>query len=379
MTVSSVCLLFCLHLGIVIGQLNSTRDTLAERKLQGPLLALEVPLFLGIFGAGTAVAEGGAVAVPEGQVDASVLLRMLGAGTIVAKTEMGTHGRLLSAADNALTVSSLAGTMVSFVEDALFPVEADAHALADAIGVSALTDVGTAITGAIADSALDICKGVVADLGDLLSRGKLDATEHASPQAKQLVQHGGKILQKGEVQKGAAAGAANNVQESSEKTAAFLRWATQGMTNGFLGNGTKRAMKSLMAKASSARVSRSQAGGGGSARVSKSQAGGGGCCFYAKDPNDYCGSCPYLDTSSYNAVQSHCEQSKGHWCPGNARLYEQVAEPPSAALNSASRHTAKVVGIASLFSVAALFMASHRRRNSMYQEHTALENIEGYA
>merc|ERR1712032_728515 len=73
------------------------------------------------------------------------------------------------------------------------------------------------------------------------------------------------------------------------------------------------------------------------------------------------------DRSTYNSVQSHCEQSNGHWCPGNARLYEQVtvdAEPHSAILSHASSTTAMLAGVAALLSLVALFVVIRRRGNS---------------
>merc|ERR1712008_41991 len=123
-------------------------------------------------------------------------------------------------------------------------------------------------------------------------------------------------------------------------------------------------------------------------------AGGGGCCFYAKDPNDFCGTCPHIDRSTYNSVQSHCESSNGHWCPGNARLYEQVAvdaEPHSAMLSRPSRTTAMVASVAALLGMAALFVFSRRYNNATrflqrsgasnygHLHHGQLENAEGTA
>lgn len=246
MTVSLSCLLFCLHLGIVIGQLNSTRDTPAERKLQGPLLILEIPLLLEMFGAGTAVAEGGAVAAGVAAEGGAAAAGAAGAAGAAA------------AAEGAFTVASLAGVTMSLVEGAFFAVEPEALAIVktlvetNAAGeITALTTVGKTVAQAmVANEALAVCSGVIADMGDVFSKGTLVATEDATPLAKKFVDGGGKILQGAKIQQRAAMGAAKNIQESEEKTSAFLSWAMHGMKHGFVGPKTKSAIKFAMTKSS---------------------------------------------------------------------------------------------------------------------------------
>jgi len=247
MTVSTVSLLFCLHLGIVIGQLNSTRDTLAERKLQGPLLILEVPLFLGIFGTGTAVAEGGAVAVGVGAVAE-------GGAATAAVGAAGAAGAT-AAAEGVFTVASLAGVTISLAEGAFFAVDTETLAMVETLletnaagEVTALTRVGKAVAQEMA--LLDVCLGVVADLGDVFSEGTVAATEDATASGKKFVDGGGEILQGAKVQKEAAMGAAKTIQETPEKVSKFLKWAMEGAKQGFVGPKTKSAIKPAMAKAS---------------------------------------------------------------------------------------------------------------------------------